>query len=110
LLRLPAAALLSIDQGELVRAVELYEVACSDPYKANSQWFVDVYDKQIAAMSKSLTTEVVDTARQRGREREPWETAEELLAELESVWTRASVRDRTSKVVFEVVLDEKRME
>jgi tetratricopeptide (TPR) repeat protein len=81
---LPAAALLFADQGEVERAVEIYELACQRPFVANSQWYEDVFGKHIAAMAESLPPEVVDAARQRGRERDPWETAKEILAELEA--------------------------
>ncbi len=81
---LAPAALLLADRGEVERAVETYEVACQRPFVANSQWFEDVFGKHIAAMAQSLTPEVVAAARQRGRERDLWETAKEILAELEA--------------------------
>ena len=81
---MPTSALLLTDYGEVEQAVELYEVALHCPYKANSQWFEDVYGQKIAAIAETLPPGVAEAARQRGRERDPWETAKELLAELEA--------------------------
>jgi len=81
---LDLAALLFADRGEVERAVEIYELACQRPFVANSQWIEDVYGKQIVAVAESLPPEVIKAARQRGRERDPWETAKEILAELEA--------------------------
>ena len=52
---------------------------------AHSVWFEDVYGKQIAAAAKGLPPEVVAAAQERGRARDLWATAEELLEELESL-------------------------
>ena len=86
---LPAGALLVGNQEQPERAVELYEIARSHPFVSNSKWYEDVAGKQIAAMVNSLSPETVEVARQRGRERDPWEAAEELLAELEAGEPRA---------------------
>jgi len=81
---LPAAALLVAYRGEVERAIVLLEMANRHPYVANSKWYEDVVGKRIGDMAKGLSPEVVDAARQRGRERDPWETAKEILAELEA--------------------------
>jgi hypothetical protein len=81
---LPAIALLLTDQGETEQAAELYALASRHPYVANSVWFQDVAGKHIAAAAESLPPEVVAAAQERGRARDIWQTARELLAELES--------------------------
>jgi hypothetical protein len=78
---LPAIALLWADRGEVERAVELYALASRYPFVANSCWFADVAGKHIAAVADTLPPEVVAAAQERGRARDLWETAEELLAE-----------------------------
>jgi tetratricopeptide (TPR) repeat protein len=81
---LPGIALFLADQGAAKRAVELYALASRYPHVANSQWYEDVVGKHIAAAAATLPPEVVAAAQERGRARDLWETAEELLAELES--------------------------
>jgi predicted ATPase len=80
---LPAAALLLADRGESERAVELYALASRYPLVANSCWFEDVAGRHIAAVAATLPAEVVTVAQERGRTRDLWETARELLVELE---------------------------
>ena len=81
---LPLAALIAIAQEAPKRAVEYYALASRYPYIANSCWFADVAGRQIAAATSLLPPDVVAAAQSRGRGRELWETARELLAELES--------------------------
>jgi len=81
---LPAAALLVAKKGKVERAVHLYEMASKHPFVGKSQWYTEVVGNRIEEMAKSLPFEVVETARQRSREKDPWKAAEELLAELES--------------------------
>jgi hypothetical protein len=64
--------------------VELYALASRYPYVANSCWFEDVTGKHIAAIAAGLPPDVIVTAEERGRARDLWAMAEELLAELES--------------------------
>ena len=80
---IPGIALLLSSLGEPERAVELYALASTNPYVANSCWFEDVVGKHIAKVAESLPSKVVAAARERGRTRDLWETAEELLAEFE---------------------------
>jgi len=86
---LPSAALLAARSGDVEEAIELYERAKQHPSIAKSQWHTDAVGKRIDEMAKGLSPEVVEAARQRGRERDPWETAKELLAELEAEGARS---------------------
>ena len=80
---LPLVALLLADEGEVERAVEMYALASTQPLVGNSVWFEDVVGQHIAAAAEGLPPEVVAAARERGRARDLWETARELLEELE---------------------------
>jgi tetratricopeptide (TPR) repeat protein len=80
----PVMALLLCDTGQPERAVELYAVASQSPFVANSQWFEDVAGKHIAAAAQALPPGVVAAAQERGRARDLWDTARDLLAELEA--------------------------
>ena len=79
---LPAVALLLADEGNIVRAVELFALASRYPHVANSRWFEDVAGKHITSVTATLPPEVVAVAQERGRARDLWATAEELVAEL----------------------------
>jgi hypothetical protein len=79
---LPAIPLFLSDQREGERAVTVFALASSYPYVANSRWFEDVVGKHIAAVATTLPPEVVAAAQERGRARDLWATAEELLVEL----------------------------
>jgi hypothetical protein len=80
-LALPAAAGLLLEQGEPARAVEVYELACTLPAIAKSQWYEDVVGKPIAEAAARLPPDVVAAARERGRARDIQATLEELIAE-----------------------------
>lgn len=80
---LPAAALLLADLGEHERAVEIYALASRYPFVANSRWFELVFGRHIEAVADTLSPEVVAAARERGRARDLYATAKELVAELE---------------------------
>ncbi len=82
---LPGIALLFADQGEVERAVELYALASTQGIVANSKWFDDIAGDEIAAAAEELPPEVVEAAKARGRELDLWETAENLLVELEEL-------------------------
>ena len=79
---LPLMALLSIDKGEVERAVELYAVARQSPYIAHSRWFEDVAGREIEAAASTLPPEAVTAARQRGRDHDLEELALALRVEL----------------------------
>jgi hypothetical protein len=70
------------DQGQPERAVELYALVSRHAYVANSRWFEDMAGRHIAAVAATLPLEVVTAAQERGRARDLWATAEELLVEL----------------------------
>jgi predicted ATPase len=79
---LPATSLILAGQGKPERAVEIYALASRYEYVANSRWFEDVVGKHITAAAAALPQEVVAAAQERGRARDPRETAQELLEEL----------------------------
>jgi hypothetical protein len=54
------------------------------PFVANSVWWEDVVGKHIATAAAALPPDVVAAAQERGRARDLWSTAEELLGELKS--------------------------
>jgi tetratricopeptide (TPR) repeat protein len=80
---LPGVALLLMDREQTERAVEVYALASTYPFVANSRWFEDVAGKHIAAAAEALPPDVVAAAQERGRSRDVWATMEDLLAELE---------------------------
>jgi predicted ATPase/DNA-binding SARP family transcriptional activator len=82
---LPAVALLLAQNGEVIKAVELYALASRYGFVANSQWFEDVAGKHISAMAASLPSAVVEAAQSRGRALDIWDTAAKLLDELEKM-------------------------
>jgi hypothetical protein len=76
-------ALLLLDEGAPVRAIELYALASRYPFVANSRWFEVVAGREITSTAASLPPDVVAAAEARGRARDLWATVEELLGELE---------------------------
>ncbi len=64
------------------RAVELYALAESRPFVANSQLFEDIAGKQVAAAAATLPPDVVEAAQARGQALDWRETADALLIEL----------------------------
>ena len=81
-LGVPLAALILADEGKAEQAVEVYALASTQLFVANSVWFEAVVGQHIAAAAEGLPPEVVEAARERGRERDLWEMARELLDEL----------------------------
>jgi hypothetical protein len=69
-------------EGQELQAVELYALASRYPFVANSIWFADVVGQKIEAITATLPPETVTAAQERGRARDLWETATELLAEM----------------------------
>jgi hypothetical protein len=82
MIALPAIALLLADQGENERAVEFYALASCYPVVANSRHFEDLAGRHIAAVAAALPPDAVAAAQERGRARDLWDTAAELLVEL----------------------------
>jgi tetratricopeptide (TPR) repeat protein len=80
---LPFVARLLAERGEVERAVEIYALASHYPLVAHSQWCWDLAGQRITELAASLPPHVVAAAQERGRARDLWATAEELLAELE---------------------------
>jgi hypothetical protein len=80
---LPAVALWLAEQGQVIRAVELYALCTRYPLVANSRWFEDVVGQPIAAAAAALPPDDVAAARERGRARELDATVKELLVQLE---------------------------
>jgi tetratricopeptide (TPR) repeat protein len=65
------------------RAVELYALATSHPFVAKAQLFEDIAGRYVRAATADLPPEVLEAAQARGRALDWWETAEELLQELD---------------------------
>jgi hypothetical protein len=82
---IPATALLLADAGHKERAVEIYALASRYPFVSKSRFYEDIIGRHIAAAAAALPPEVSAAARERGRARDLWETAEELLAELKNL-------------------------
>ena len=80
---LPAAALLAADDGNRIRAVELYGLAQQFGHISNSRWFEDVACRELDGVRASLPPAVATAAEARGRELDVWQTAEALLHELD---------------------------
>ena len=79
---LPLVSLLLVYVDQVEQAVETYTVASNYPLVAHSRWFADVAGQRIAALAAELRPDVVAAARERGRAKDLWVTAEELVAEL----------------------------
>ncbi len=77
----PAAALYLAINGQVERAVELCGLIEEKSMLRNSPWFEDVAGKTIKELAADLSPEVVATARERGRQRDLFVTAAELLEE-----------------------------
>jgi tetratricopeptide (TPR) repeat protein len=78
-----AAALLLADGGQRERAVELGALLSRYRTVSESRWYEDVAGAELAAVAASLPPQVREAAQARGRARDLWVTAGELLAELE---------------------------
>jgi DNA-binding SARP family transcriptional activator len=77
-----AASLILIECGKIEMALEVAALAERYPFVGNSRWFEDLAGLEIARAAETLPREVVTTAQERGRARDLWETAAELLKEL----------------------------
>ena len=84
LLSLPVAALLWADQGRAERAVELWALLLRYPPVSNSRWYEEIAGQRLAAVAAELAPEVREAAQARGRARDLWATAQELLGELQA--------------------------
>jgi tetratricopeptide (TPR) repeat protein len=79
----PLIALLAADIGNYERAVELHTLTLQDPLALNSSMQKDVFGRHITAMTASLSPEELTEAQEQGKALNLWETAAELLAEIE---------------------------
>ncbi|TFG65912.1 MAG: hypothetical protein E4H27_10370 [Anaerolineales bacterium] len=79
---LPGLAYLLVKLGHVEWAVAVYSLASQQAFIANSRWFYDIAGKHIEKAAESLPTDVVEAAKACGRELDIWETAENLLVEL----------------------------
>jgi DNA-binding SARP family transcriptional activator/predicted ATPase len=85
---MPIIPVMLADAGEIERAVELYALAESHPFVANSRLFEDIAGRFIEAAAATLPPEVTESAQERGRTLDWWDTAAGLLKELpEMGWT-----------------------
>ncbi len=80
---LPGVALFLSLTGEIVRAVEVWELALGLPFVANSRWHADVVGQPVEAAAAAIAPDEREAARARGRALSLWETAEELVNELQ---------------------------
>jgi predicted ATPase/class 3 adenylate cyclase len=80
---LSAAAHLLARLGESERAVEIYALAREHEFVAKSRWFEDVTGQSVAAAAENLPAEDVAAAKARGEARDVWQTADELLQQLQ---------------------------
>ena len=78
------------DQGEVERALELYSLASRHPFVGQAQLFEDITGQHITTIAATLPPDVVEAAQARGRARDMWDTASELLEELPRLgWGKA---------------------
>jgi tetratricopeptide (TPR) repeat protein len=82
LFALTGVALMLAKVGEVEQAVELYSLASRYPFVGNSRWFEDVAGREIKTAGQTLPIDKADTAKARGKQRDLWGTATELLSEL----------------------------
>jgi predicted ATPase len=78
-----APALLLADDDAPERAIELYTLAERE-FPRDDPWRAAVYQRELTAVAAALPAEAAAAAQERGRARELWATARELLAELEA--------------------------
>jgi DNA-binding SARP family transcriptional activator/predicted ATPase len=78
----PFAVILG-QNGDPARSLEIYTVVCQNPLVAKSVWFEDMYGRRIDGVAERLPPELVMAIKERGSKRDLWETAAELLEEME---------------------------
>jgi predicted ATPase/class 3 adenylate cyclase len=88
-----AIALLLADSGETERSAELYALTERE-HTADNPWVQDVFLRELAAIVAALPPEIAAAAQERGRQRDLWATAHDLLTEIEAVgWGQWSGRE-----------------
>jgi predicted ATPase/DNA-binding SARP family transcriptional activator len=80
---LPGIALLKLGLNHISYAIEIYALILKYPLISNSKMKDDIFGKQISSAAACLPLDVVSDAQKRGHARDLWDTARELLAELE---------------------------
>jgi hypothetical protein len=70
-------------------AVEPYALASTAPSASNSRWFHEVAGRHVAAVADTLLPQAVAAAKERGRARDFWGTAEEMLEDLSDSETKS---------------------
>jgi predicted ATPase/transcriptional regulator with XRE-family HTH domain len=79
---LPICPLLLLEQGEPVRAAEIYGIDASGPLWHASKLVAMTRERVYASICAALPPEQIAAAQERGRQLDPWTTAAELLEEL----------------------------
>jgi hypothetical protein len=77
---LVAAAAYLADQGEPLKAVEVYSLSSRHPWVSNWTWLEDLAGSYVTAVASTLSPEVVKEAEARGRALDPWVISVELLS------------------------------
>jgi tetratricopeptide (TPR) repeat protein len=86
---MPIVSLFLADQGEVERAFELYSMASQHPFVSQGQLFEDIAGRDIAALAATLSSDVFEAAKERGKACDMWDTASELLEELPKLgWSK----------------------
>jgi predicted ATPase/DNA-binding CsgD family transcriptional regulator len=73
-------SLLSADEGQAARAIELFSLASRYGFVANSVWFQDIVGQTITTAAAGLSPDVLRAARERGAALDLDDTIGELLA------------------------------
>jgi len=73
-LSIAEVALLLADQGEIIKALELYGFVLQQGHLAKSRWFADVYGKFIEEAAVQVSLEEQAAAKKRGQEFDFWRT------------------------------------
>jgi predicted ATPase/class 3 adenylate cyclase/tetratricopeptide (TPR) repeat protein len=79
-----AIALLLADSGAPERSAELYALAKMKSYNGDDPWSQDSLMRELAAIVAALPPDIAAAAQERGRARDLWATACDLLTELET--------------------------
>ncbi len=80
---LQAAALWLSEGRDKARSLEIYGMVRLHPKVNNPQWFRDVVEPHFANVAAYLPPATVASAQERGRQLDVWETAANVLADLE---------------------------
>jgi hypothetical protein len=92
---LRGAALLLADAGELARAVALGELARP---LFDGPWAEDIWYRRLNELTATLPPVEAETARERGRAGDVWETAQALLAEVEAAGWGSGHAERLARL------------